>query len=205
MLRAYPRREWVHAGLAFLVWSVVAVIAPSLTSVCWLAMAGMVAALGLAMLERVVRSYEATICARLGVIDVGYAPVVRGWASVLFGVAAVLTIGIVLNGMGAAMIGYRSVVVAASVVDWWILLATIGLIAVFLAIENADPEGWGSAEPEAMLIGLHWVGVLALWWLGVGASPMAGRLLSAAEYYPAVTAMAASRRGPVRAEVRPPR
>jgi len=150
----------------------------------------MVAALGLAMLERGVRSYEATICARLGVIDVGYAPVVRGWATVLFGVSAVLTIGIVLNGMGVAMIGYQSVVVAATVVDWWILLATIGLTAVFLAIENADPEGWGSAEPEAMLIGLHWVGVLALWWLGVEASPMAGRLLSSAEYYPAVTAMA---------------
>ncbi len=61
MLRAYPRREWVHAGLAFLVCGVVSAIAPSLTSTCWLAMAGMIAALGLAMLERVVRSYEATI------------------------------------------------------------------------------------------------------------------------------------------------
>jgi tetratricopeptide (TPR) repeat protein len=191
MLRAYPRREWVHAGLAFLVWSVVAAITPSLTSACWLAMAGTVAALGLAMMERAIRSHEATICDRLGVIDAGYAPVVRGWASVLFGVAAVLTIGIVLNGMGAAMIGYRSVVVAATVADWWILLATIGLTAVFLAIENADAEGWGTTEPETVLIGLHWIGVLALWWLGVEASPMAGRLLSAAEYYPAVTAMAA--------------
>ncbi len=191
MLRAYPSRACVHASLAFLVWSVVAVLAPSLTSACQLAMAGMAASLGLALLERAVRSREAAICARLGVIDVGYAPVVRGWASVVFGVSSVLTIGIVLNGMGTAMIGYRSAMVETSIADWWTLLATLGVVAVFLAIENADPEGWGSAEPEAMLVGLHWVGVLALWWLGVGASPLSGRLLSPAEYYPAVTAMAA--------------
>ena len=190
MLRAYPYRGWVHLGLVFLVWSVVASIAPSLTSACSLAMSGMVVALGLAMLERMARSYEATVCHRLGVIDVGYGGVVRGWASWVFGVAAVLTIGIVLNGMAWAMIGSGMGLVSISRFDWWVLMATIGLIAVYFAIESADPEGWGSMEPEAMLIGLHWVGVLALWWLGVASSPIAGRLFSMAEYYPAVTAMA---------------
>ncbi len=131
------------------------------------------------------------ICDRLGVIDAGYVVVVRGWASAIFGVAAVLTIGIVLSGMATAMTGSGTGAVAATTFDWWILLATMGLTAAFLAIESTDPEGWGAADPEAMLIGLHWVGVMALWWLGVAASPIAGRLLSAAEYYPAVTAMAA--------------
>ncbi len=190
MLRADPHRGWVHIGLAFLVWSVVASIAPSLRSACSLAMSGMVVALGLAMLERMARSYEATVCHRLGVIDAGYGGVVRGWASWLFGVAAVLTIGIVLNGMATAMIGSGPGLVSTTRFDWWVLLATIGLIGVYLAIESADSEGWGSMEAEAMLIGHHWVGVLALWWLGVASSPIAGRLFSMAEYYPAVTAMA---------------
>ncbi len=190
MLRAYPYRGWVHLGLAFLVWSVVASIAPSLTSACLLAMSGILAALGLAMLERMARSYEATVCDRLGVIDAGYGGVVRGWASWLFGVAAVLTFGIVLNGMATAMIGSGVGLVSMSRFDWWVLLATIVLIGVYFAIEGADSEGWGSMEPEAMLIGHHWVGVLALWWLGVPSSPIADRLFSMAEYYPIVTAMA---------------
>ncbi len=190
MLRAYPRRECVHVGLTFLVWSVVAVIAPSLTSGSALAMAGMVLALGLSMLERVARSHEARVCARLGVVDAGYVPVVRNWALVLFGVAAVLAIGIVLGGMGAAMMGQGPFGVNSTTADWWILLATLGLASFFLVIEGADPEGRISAEPENLLISLHWIGVLALWWLGVASSPLAGQLSSAADYYPTVTAMA---------------
>jgi tetratricopeptide (TPR) repeat protein len=191
MLRAYPRREWVHAGLAFLAWSVVAVIAPSLTSGSSLAMAGMALTLGLSMLERVARPHEATVCARLGVVDAGYVPVVRNWALVLFGMAAVLAIGIVIGGMGAAMLGHEPFRMSSSTADWWILLATIGLASFFIVIEGADPEGSTASEPEYLLIGLHWIGVLALWWLGVASSPLAGQLPSPADYYPTVTAMAA--------------
>ncbi len=41
MLRAYPRRACVHTSLAFLTWSVVAAIVPSLTSVCFVGLAGL--------------------------------------------------------------------------------------------------------------------------------------------------------------------
>ena len=41
--RAYPSRVCVHTSLAFLTWSVVAAIVPSLTSVCFVGLAGIIA------------------------------------------------------------------------------------------------------------------------------------------------------------------
>ncbi len=124
-------------------------------------------------------------------VDAGYVPVVRNWALVLFGLTTVLTIGIVVGGMGATMLGHELIRMSSSTADWWILLATVGLASFFIVIEGADPEGWAAAEPEYVLIGLHWIGVLALWWLGVASSPMVTRLPSSFDYYPTVTSMAA--------------
>ena len=69
MLRAYPKRECVHVSLLFLTWGIVASVSPSLTSASSLALAGVLAALGYLVIERVVRPHEPAICARLGVID----------------------------------------------------------------------------------------------------------------------------------------
>jgi hypothetical protein len=191
MVRAYPRRECVHASLVFLVWSVVSVIAPSLTSPCLLAMAGMVMAVGLLLFERVIRAFEPAVCSRLGVVDVGYAPVVRSWSSLLFSLATVLAIGLVLGETALAIGGRGSVGTAPLATDWWALLATLGLAAAYLVTAGADPEGWGATDSDLVMIGLHWVGVLSFWWLGVESSPLAGRFLTAAVYYPAATAIVA--------------
>ena len=58
MLRAYPRRSCVHAGLLFLTWSVVGLVAPSLTSMCRLTLSGAALAGALLVLERVLRPIE---------------------------------------------------------------------------------------------------------------------------------------------------
>ena len=88
MLRAYPKREYVHLSLAFLSWSVVTAIAPSITSVCFLALAATGLALALLVVERTVRPFESVICHRVGVVDAGYTQVVSSWVSALFGLAA---------------------------------------------------------------------------------------------------------------------
>ena len=106
MLRAYPHRACVHTSLAFLTWSVVAAIVPSLTSVCYVGLAGLSLALGLLLIERFVRPHEPALCARLGVIDAGYAPVVRGWALAVFGLSASLAIVVVVGEMSSTILGH---------------------------------------------------------------------------------------------------
>ena len=68
---------------------------------------------------------------------------------------------------------------------------TIGLMAIFLVALASEPDGWGSLLPEHLVVALHWLGVVVLWWLGVGCSPLAGRLVAADAYYPLATAVAA--------------
>ena len=145
MLRAYPRRACVHASLAFLTWSVVAAIVPSLTSVCFLGLAGLSLALGFLLIERVVRPREPALCARLGVIDVGYSPVVRGWALAVFGLA--VEPGDRRGGRGDelddAAVKVRSRW-RSPATDWWAMLATLGLTGIFLMTLGGDAEGWGA-------------------------------------------------------------
>ena len=190
MLRAYPRRECVHTSLAFLTWSVVAAIDPSLTSVCFVGLAGLSLALGLLLIERVVRPHEPALCARLGVIDVGYSPVVRGWALAQFGLAVSLAIFVVVGEMSWTMLGQGPIALALTSIDWWVMLATLGLTGVFLTTLGSDLEGWGALEPQHLVIALHWLGVAVLWWLGVACSPLAGRVVGAGAYYPLATAAA---------------
>jgi tetratricopeptide (TPR) repeat protein len=191
MLRAYPRRACVHASLAFLTWCVAAAIVPSLTSPCYLALAGIGLAVVLLVIERVVRPIEPALCAQLGVIDVGYAQVVQGWATVIFGLTASLAFFVVVAEMAAALFGLRVDTLGLSLADWWAMLAVIFLIGAFLMIAGTDPEGWGAMEAEHELIALHAVSVFVLWWLGVACSPLAGRGVSVAVYYPLSTAIAA--------------
>ena len=191
MLRAYPRRECVHASLAFLAWCAAAAIVPSVTAVCLLALAGIILAIALLAIERVVRPIEPAVCARLGVIDAGYAPVVQGWASALFGLTASLVFLVVVAEMGAAIFGLQVATLGISVADWWSMLAVILLLGAFLVMAGTDPEGWGLMEPEHEVIALHGVSVFVLWWLGVACSPLAGKELSVGVYYPMVTAIGA--------------
>jgi tetratricopeptide (TPR) repeat protein len=192
MLRAYPRREWVHASLAFLSWAIVVAVAPSLTSFCFLNLAGMVMALVFLLIDRVVLAFGPGVSSRLGIIDAGYARVVRQWETTLFGLATILALVIVIGEMSSAILGPGLPVLASSPVDWWALLATLGLFGLFLVLEGLGPGGQGAMEPDSVLIGLQGVGIVVLWWLGVASSPlMMVHGLTAADYYPLVTAVAA--------------
>jgi hypothetical protein len=75
--------------------------------------------------------------------------------------------------------------------DWWYLLGSLGLIGAFLIAAGIDPEGWLAAEMNALVIGLLWVGVAALWWLGVAGSPLQGLGLTPRTYYPLATGILA--------------
>jgi tetratricopeptide (TPR) repeat protein len=191
MLRAYPRRECLHLSLAFLTWSVVAVIAPTVSSLGFLSLAGMSLALAFLITERVIRPFEPAICQRLGVHDAGYAPVVHGWASALFGLASIVAIGVVVLEMGSAVLLERPSGLGLLFVDWWALLATLGLAGAFVVAEGTDPHGWIAAEPEQLVIALHAPSVIMLWWLGVSCSPLARGAVTAGLYFPLATAMAA--------------
>jgi tetratricopeptide (TPR) repeat protein len=191
LLRAYPRRVCVHAALAFFSWSFVAAIAPSLTSLCFLVLAGVVMGLVLQLIERAIRPIETGVCARLGVVDSGYAPVVKGWATALFGITASAAFFVLAIEMSAALFGLPDALFGLGLRDWWAMLAALGLFGAFVVIAGTDPDGYGPMEPEHPVVALHAVSVLVLWWLAVAASPLAGRGLSAPVYYPLATAIAA--------------
>jgi hypothetical protein len=144
MLRAYPVKACVHASLTFLTWSVVAAVAPSLTSVSFVGLAGSSLAVGLLLIERFLRPREPALCARLGVVDVGYTPVVRGWALAVFGLTVSLAIAVVAGEMSGAMLDQHPVALALTGVDWWLMLMTLGLIGIFLIALAGEPDGWGA-------------------------------------------------------------
>ncbi len=190
ILRAYPRRACVHASLAFLTWSAVATLAPSLTSVCFLTFA--VAALGLVLvwLERLLRAREPALCAHLGIVDAGYSSVVNGWSWALFGLAMAVAIVVIGGSMSQALVG-QGPALAVAPADWWAMLATLGVFGAFLASVGSDPDAPVLVEPEHVVLSLHWLSVAVLWWLGVASSPLLGRLVTPAVYYPLSTAIAA--------------
>jgi tetratricopeptide (TPR) repeat protein len=191
MPRAYPRREWVHASLAFLVFGVVSAVSPSLSSMAAVALAGMTLAMVLFLLEQAIRSREHAICDRLGVVDVGYLGVVRAWSVALFGAMMALTIAIVLWGIAAAYgLGPWSGWLSATS-EWWMVFIALVLAAGYFVMAVADPESWGFAGPEGVLTLLHAIVVLGLWWLGAAGSPLSRSLPPARDYYPLATAIAA--------------
>ena len=191
MLRAYPKRECVHVSLLFLTWGIVAFVSPSLTSASSLALAGVLAALGYLMIERVVRPHEPAICARLGVVDVGYAPVVRGWSWAIVGLTACLAIFVVVSEMIRTVHDLGPIVFTLAHTDWWIMLAVLTLLGVYLAVLASDPEDCGAIEPAHLLVGFNWLSVALIWWLGVACSPCMWVVSNAAVYFPLATAVAA--------------
>ncbi|MFI5459899.1 MAG: tetratricopeptide repeat protein [Isosphaerales bacterium] len=191
MLRAYPRRECVHTSLAFLTWSVVAAIVPSLTPMCFLTLAGLLMALGLLLLERVVRPHVPAFCVRVGVIDAGYGSVVRGWALAMFGLATSLAIFVVVGEMSLTNFGQVPAGLARTSADWWAMTATLGLVGAFLVSMGTDPDTWGALEPEHLVFSLHWLSIAVLWWVRIASSPLAIPVAIAGVYYPLATAVAA--------------
>jgi tetratricopeptide (TPR) repeat protein len=191
MLRAYPAFLWMHLSLGFLVYGVVSSASPSLNSFAAIGLAGAALALGLSLLDRVVRDHEPAICYRLGVRGGGYLVVVQMWSLLLFVLAIALTISIVLRGLLGSLVLVDSNVVAGRVPEWWMILGSLIVAAGYLALMGADPERWGSVQPAVILIGLHAFGVLALWWLGVTGSPFSRWLPPVADYYPIATALTA--------------
>ena len=102
MARAYPRAEWVHGSLAFLVYGVVSALSPGLVSIPAAGLIGMSFAVAFRLLEHALGSHERAICDRLGLGDPGYLVVVRNWSGGLFATAATMTIAVVLWGMAAS-------------------------------------------------------------------------------------------------------
>ncbi len=191
MPRAYPRAEWMHLSLAFLVYGFVSALSPTLVSISAIAMAGMSMGLVLRLLEHAIRTHERAICERLGVGDAGYLGVVRAWTAGLFALASILVLAVVLSGMGTAF-GLREIPNFGSrPVDWWMSMATLGLAAGYVVVAAGDPRDWIAIQPTGVLCGLHAIGFLGLWWLGVRSSPMFRILPPAVDYYPIATAIAA--------------
>ncbi len=190
-VRAYPSRIWVHAALAFLTWTIVGLLAPSLDSACLIALGGAGLACGLLALERVLRPIAPGLCHRTGVIDVGFAQVMRGWARAICGISACLGAVVLVDQMIAALLGPGTVHFAVSTTDWWAMFAAIALLGAFVAGLGSDSDGPGVVEPEHIVVALHWVIVGLVWWLGVGASPIMEGALEPRMYYPLATAIAA--------------
>ena len=123
--------------------------------------------------------------------DAGFAPVVFGWAASLFGLAACLGIAVLVDQMAAGLLDPRAAAFAVSAADWWAMLGALVLLGAFVIWAGSDPDGCGSVEAEHLVIAFHWVVIALVWWLGVGASPIAGGRVTASVYYPLATAIAA--------------
>ena len=119
MVRAYPSRICVHAGL----------LVPDLVD-CGadraVARFGVLArscrgraGRALLALERVLRPIEPALCQRAGVVDVGFSPVLRGWARRSCGMSACLATAVLVDQIAAALIGPGTAVFAVSSADWW--------------------------------------------------------------------------------------
>jgi tetratricopeptide (TPR) repeat protein len=190
LVRAYPRRDCLHASLVFLTWAVVAFLTP------WLAVPGAwvlaVALLSLVLLElqRLIRPFEPALCVRLGIADDGYSGVLGIWSFGLFFTAAAVSVVVLIDHMGMAIFGNGVAVLAVSRLDWWAFVIAFGLLGATLVSAGRDPDGWVFLETERVLIGLYWIFVCLLWWLGDSTAPLPGLGLPAGVFYPLVTAFA---------------
>ncbi len=193
MVRAYPEVECVHLALGLLVYGEVAATYAGLGSISGIvpAVAGLAIVLNLA--ERAGRDREILICERLGIAGSGYLAVVRRWSGGLFAAASACAIAIVGLGVAASfgVAGLPVVDSASPWLDWWLTLAALGLAAGYLVLAASDRDAWLTEEPAGVLVGLHMVLVLGIWWLGAAGSPVAGWLPPASEYYPLATASVA--------------
>ena len=141
--------------------------------------------------ERVLRPIEPALCHRAGVVDVGFAQVMRGWARAICAIAAYLATAVVIDQMIAALVGTGVGHFAVSAADWWAMAGAIALVGAFVAGLGSDPDGPGVVEPEHLVVALHWVIVGLVWWLGVTSSPIMEGPQAARMYYPLATAIAA--------------
>ena len=142
MVKAYPRREWLHASLAFLTWSVVTSIAPWLSFSCTWTLAGALMALFLLVLERVIRPIEPALCARLGVRDAAYSLVLGFWSLGSFVVAAAVAAIVLGDQMSSAIFDHGAAILAVSSPEWWVFAAAFGLLGATLVTAGSDPDGW---------------------------------------------------------------
>ena len=192
MIRAYPRREFVHVSLLFLVWGTVSLVAPSLHDVHFLILGLVVCSLGLQVLDLCIRPAESTLWDRVAIPDMKLGGIIRGWWFLL-GLCG-LSAGVMLEA--AAMAG--AMTAAPGVIDpldWWVITGSLVLAATQIALATRDRDLLAGLRPEGVVIGLELTGVALLWWLGVAGSPLRSWHtgywnMQPEEYYPLVTGLA---------------
>jgi tetratricopeptide (TPR) repeat protein len=191
MVRAYPGRGPIHIGLALLSWGIISVIAPSLTAPGFLALAVVVLALGLQIIDLALRPVEQHFRNRLEVPDAHSRAAVRRWWPVLGVLGVVCVLCILVFGMTETLADWQSLPLAMTQADWWVMLAAFLLISLQVLLLGRDPALLGALRPEGLLIGIELTAICVLWWLGVASSPLAHRGIQPDDYYPLVTAMVA--------------
>jgi hypothetical protein len=94
--------------------------------------------------------------------------------------------------MGGSLLGVSQTYLTDHPAEWWMILGSLIMAAGYLTVAGADPESWRAAIDSAgVMIGLHGLAVLGLWWLGVSGSPFSRWLPPVGDYYPISTALAA--------------
>ena len=190
MIRARPRREFVHVSLVFLIWGVISVVVPSLSDPHFLTLALVVCSLGLQVTDLAIRPGEQVLCDRLAIQGVSLGAILRAWwfGLGLFGI--VLGSSVVMAGMAGASAHSPELRLTTSTIDWWAITASIVLVGTQIVLAGLDSDLLAAMRPEGLIVGVELTGVALLWWLGVAGSPLGMWDLQPGHYYPLATALA---------------
>ena len=190
MIRARPRREFVHVSLVFLIWGVISLVAPSLSDPHFLTLALVVCSLGLQVTDLAIRPGEQVLCDRLAIHGVSLGTILHGWwfGLGLFGI--VLGSSVVMAGMAGALAHLPELRLTTSTIDWWAITASIVLVGTQIVLAGLDSDLLEAMRPEGLIVGVELTGVALLWWLGVAGSPLGIWDMQPGHYYPLATALA---------------
>ena len=172
MIRAYPRREFLHVSLVFLIWGVISVIAPSLSDPHFLVLSLVVCSLGLQVTDLAIRPGEQVLGDRLGIQDASLGAILRAWWCGLGVSGIILGSAVVMAGMDGALAHSPEVGLTISTIDWWTITGAIVLVGTQIVLAGLDSDLLDVLRPEGLIVGVELTGVALLWWLGVASSPL---------------------------------
>jgi hypothetical protein len=183
MTKAYPTPEWVHAAVVLASTGVVMAAEPRVGNMVWWVPVGAALSVGWQAAAWGVRTFGDRLGRWLGVERAEFAPTFDLWSKAFFSVATASVVLIVMTGVLLTVSGSAAPADFGSLREWWAVLLAIGLGAVFVA------AAWGPASPEAAVMGLSALLVLAVWWLGAPVAPSLERVgLSGQTFLPLATA-----------------